>query len=211
MPHPRATGPLGLRCCVRAGVCPRARKVSLVVPAAFGAALEPALRRSLIALCPYVAETCVPGSPFHSSFDIYYFVMNPEMSLAQRCPSGHRGRPREPGVSTVQGACVGQCLCSNLKARTGLLNCGHPTLIVFLWRGPNACSLPGSVKLEAPCQRSRVHWLGTRMPWRDYNFSKRRDLAGGAGFLPCPALLVRGRLWDWTRLAVSVRLSGIWK
>lgn len=52
--------------------------------------------------------------------------------------------------------------------------------------------MPGSVKLEAPCQRSRVHWLGTRMPWRDYNFSERRDLAGGAGFLSFQSLLGRG-------------------
>ena len=74
-------------------------------------------------------------------------------------------------------------LCSDLEARTGLLNRGHPTLIVFMRRGPNvSCSLPGSVKLEAPCQRSRVHWLGMRMPWRDYNFSKRRDLAAESRF-----------------------------
>lgn len=91
---------------------------------------------------------------------------------------------RAPGAWGFHGAgcvCTFNALCSHLEAPTGLFSCGRPTLKV-MWRGPNvSCLLPGSVKWEAPFQRTRVHWPGARMPWRNDNFSKRRDLAGAVG------------------------------
>jgi len=48
-----------------------------------------------------------------------------------------------------------------------------------------SCSVPGSVKLEAPCQRSCVHWLQVRMLGSNSNFSKAKakDQAGESRFL----------------------------
>lgn len=48
-----------------------------------------------------------------------------------------------------------------------------------------SCSVPGSVKLEAPCQRSCVHWLQARMLGSNSNFSKAKakDQARESRFL----------------------------
>lgn len=91
------------------------------------------------------------------------------------------------------GACVRSVLVlSSLGMNWALkLRPSHFNSFYVAWLNVS-CSMPGSVKLEAPCQRSRVHWLRTRMPWRDYNFFERRDLAGGAGFLSFQSLLGRG-------------------
>lgn len=127
-------------------------------------------------------EGARPRSPRPPSSAVYYFDDPPDKPDAEML-TGSRGGPRLLAFSRCCMRVHVPCMCSNLEARTGLLNCGHRTLIVFMRRGPNvSCRLPGSVKLEAACQRSRVHWLGTRMPWRDYNFSKRRDLAAESRF-----------------------------
>lgn len=159
---------------------------------------------------PLVLGGARPGSPLHPSSAVYYFddpLDKPDAGML----TGFGGGPRLLAFSRCYMHVYVHCMCSNLEARTGLLNCGHPTLIVFMRRGPNvSCSLPGSVKLEAPCQRSRVHWLGTRMPWRDYNFSKRRDLAAESRFSLVSKLAGSGVVVALEK-AVFAWLSGIRK
>lgn len=59
---------------------------------------------------------------------------------------------------------------------------GHFNGFYVAWTNVS-CSVPGSVKLEAPCQRSRVHWLQERMLRSNSNFSKAKDQAGASRFL----------------------------
>lgn len=156
-----------------AGVSPRAPKAGLSLPAACGRALEPApnpARRSLPAPRPAPQRRAPLGLPSARR----HLLLRDEPPLDKcgaRMRTQVRGRPRTPGVC-FHGAgrlCSFRAGGSNLPARTGLADRGQPTGTVLgaAWSEP----LPQFARVrgesQAPCQRSRVPWLGTRMPRRD--------------------------------------------
>lgn len=114
--------------------------------------------------------------------------------MLPQCPLESRGRLgfREAGARMYPR---GRALVSRYRSQSKQRG-SHFNGFYVAWTNVS-CSVPRSVKLEAPCQRSRVHWLQSRMLGSNSNFSKAKDQAGRAGF--SQSSLGLGRPWHYER------------